>query len=120
MLGELYRSTRDQVNDMGNIFTPYLPDDSLSLRERAECLSEWCQGFLYGLGLAGIDQRSLSGDAEEAIQDLAEFTRLDYESIQPDEESEAAYMQLQEYLRVATSLIWEELSSIRTTADESK
>jgi yecA family protein len=120
MLGELYRATRDQINDEGELFSPYLPGDGLSLQERAKCLSEWCQGYLYGLGLAGIDRRLLQGDAGEAILDITEFTKLDYENITSDEASEMAYVELEEYLRVATSLIWEELSSIRNGADESE
>jgi uncharacterized protein YgfB (UPF0149 family) len=62
----------------------------------------------------------LQGDAGEAILDITEFTKLDYENITSDEASEMAYVELEEYLRVATSLIWEELSSIRNGADESE
>ena len=120
MLGQLYRATRDQIGDEGNIFSPYLPGDGVPLQERAKCLSEWCQGFLYGLGLAGIDRQALVGDANEAILDIAEFTKLDFENIESDEASESAYTEIQEYLRVSTMLIWEELSSMRNTADESK
>ena len=120
MLGQLYQATLEQINDEGNLFTLYLPDDGLSLQERAKCLSEWCQGFLYGLGLAGIDPHSLPGDAQEAILDISEFTKLDYENISLDEASEMAYMELREYIRVATLLIREELSSIRYIANESK
>ena len=119
-LGQLYQATRDQINDQGTVFSLFLPDDGLSLQDRAKCLSEWCQGFLYGLGLAGIHQEALAGDANEAIQDIAEFTKLDYENIESDEASESAYMELLEYLRVATALIWEELSSNRTATDESE
>ena len=120
LLGQLYQASIDQLNDEGNVFTPYLPGDGVSLQERAKCLSEWCQGFLYGLGLAGIDPHRLMGDANEALLDIAEFTRLDYENLASDEASETAYAELQEYLRVATLLIREELSSIRNTANESK
>jgi uncharacterized protein YgfB (UPF0149 family) len=31
-------------------FAPLLPDDDAPLAERADALSMWCQGFLYGLG----------------------------------------------------------------------
>jgi uncharacterized protein YgfB (UPF0149 family) len=120
MLGQLYQATLEQINDEGNLFVPYLPGDGVSLQERAKCLSEWCQGFLYGLGLAGIDPHALEGDAQEAILDIAEFTKLDYENISLDEASELAYAELQEYLRVATLLIREELSSLRNAANESK
>ena len=120
MLGQLYRATQAQLREQESLFSPYLPGDGLSLPERAKCLGEWCQGFLYGLGLSGIDPQALRGDANEALADIAEFTKLEYENISLDEASEAAYVELQEYLRVATLLIWEELSSIRNSTDESK
>jgi uncharacterized protein YgfB (UPF0149 family) len=100
-------------------FSPYLPGDGHSLVDRAKCLSEWCQGFLYGLGLAGVDYKRLTGEIKEALHDIAEFTKLDYQAIESDDASEAAYMQLHEFLRVAILLIWEDLSSIRDTANES-
>src|SRR5690242_15263051 len=34
-------------------FAPLLPDDETALAERTAALGEWCQGFLYGMGLAG-------------------------------------------------------------------
>jgi yecA family protein len=120
LLGQLYQTTRIQIDDEDLEFSPYLPSDSLSLQERAKCLSEWCQGFLYGLGLAGVDEGALSGDAREALKDLSEFTKLDDENIELDEASEAAYVELQEFLRIATLLIWEELSTFRKAANEPK
>src|SRR6478736_2927244 len=33
-------------------FEPFLPDESVALEQRATALSQWCQGFLYGLGTA--------------------------------------------------------------------
>ncbi len=80
LLGQLYQATRSQLGDQGLGFAPYLPSDSLCLQERAKCLGEWCQGFLYGLGLAGVDEAALPGDAREAINDISEFTKLDYEN----------------------------------------
>ena len=41
-------------------FEPLLPDDESPLSERADALSLWCQGFLYGLG-SGTDGRSGQG-----------------------------------------------------------
>ena len=120
LLGQAFSATRNQINHDDLEFSLYLPSDSLSLQERAKCLSDWCQGFLYGLGLAGVEDNSLSVNAREVIADISEMTKLDYENIEPDEVSEVAYTELQEFLRVATLLIWEELSAVREAADESK
>jgi yecA family protein len=120
LLGQLYQATRHRLSDEGFEFTAYLPSDGLSLQERAKCLTEWCEGYLYGLGLAGIDETALQGDAKEAIRDISEFTRLDYEHVDADDANEGAYAELQEFLRVATLLIWQELTATREAANESK
>ncbi len=113
MLGQLYLATRDQLSDDGVEFTPFLPSENASLSARAQALVNWCEGFMYGLGMAGVGEQELIGDAKEALRDIAEFTRLDLDSLEEGESSESAYMELQEFLRVATLLIREELASAR-------
>jgi uncharacterized protein YgfB (UPF0149 family) len=113
MLGQLYLVSRQQIGDEGLVFTLLLPDDDAELRERARALVDWCEGFLYGLGMAGVTEKQLVGDAKEALGDISEFTRLDLDNLEVDENNESAYMELQEFLRVATLLIREELASAR-------
>lgn len=117
MLGQLYQLAIQQMNGDELSFTPYLPDEKSPLMARARCLSEWCEGFLYGLGLAGITEAQLAGDSKEAIRDIAEITRLDYETVEVEEESEAALMELEEFIKVAVLLIWEELAAYRRKTD---
>jgi uncharacterized protein len=117
MLGQLYLASRQQISGETLDFVLLLPDDESPLQTRASALIEWCEGFLYGLGLAGISEQQLSGDAREALGDISEFTRLDLASLEEDETSESAYMELQEFLRVATLLIREELASSRERED---
>jgi len=120
MLGQLYLATRQQLSDDGLEFMPFLPEDGASLPERAQALVKWCEGFLYGLGMAGIGERELNGDAREALGDISEFTRLDLDSLEEGESYENAYMELQEFLRVATLLIREELASARESEHAGK
>ena len=112
-LGQLYQVTHRQMNDGDLDFMPYLPDERATLSERAGGLAEWCQGFLYGLGMAGISEAGFVGDAKEAIGDIAEITRLDHEYIEADEAAEADFVELEEFLRVAVLLIREELVANR-------
>lgn len=114
---QLSLATRRQLDDAGMSFLLLLPADTEPLKVRARALVAWCEGFVYGLGLAGISESRLSGDAGEALRDISEFTRLDLESLEADEASETAYMELQEFLRVAAVLIREELASRRETED---
>lgn len=113
MIGELYYASRDQISSDDLTFTPYLPDDSQPISARAKALSEWCEGYLYGLGMSGITDQQFEGDAREALQDISHFTRLDYESLDSGEATEQAYAELQEFLKVVTLLIWADLADVR-------
>jgi hypothetical protein len=122
MLGQLYLASRHQLGDGGVEFVLLLPQDEETLQSRGRALVAWCEGFLYGLGLAGIAEQHLAGDAKEALHDISEFTRLDLDALEDDESSESAYMELQEFLRVAVMLIREDLADSRnddqTTQEE--
>lgn len=123
MLGQLYFASKQQLDESAAEFVLLLPQDDEALRNRAQALVRWCEGFLYGLGLAGIEEQQLVGDAREALHDISEFTRLDLEALEEDEASESALMELQEFLRVATMLIREDLTEGRnndqTTQEDS-
>ncbi len=94
-----------------------LPDDDAPLAERSEALSDWCTGFLYGLGLAGGGlTASLSDDAREVVSDLTEFTRIDAE--ENSEDAERAYSEVVEYVRMGVLLIYEELMRAGSAAPE--
>lgn len=112
LIGQLYFVTRDQIGNEDFSFMPFLADDSQPIAVRAKGLRDWCVGYLYGLGLAGISDRQLEGDAREALQDISHFTRLDYESLESGEATEQAYTELQEFLKVVTLLVWGELADI--------
>jgi hypothetical protein len=113
LIGQLYFVSRDKIGAEDLTFMPYLPDDSQPVTVRAKGLRDWCVGFLYGLGMAGVTDRQLEGDAREALQDISHFTRLDYESLESGEATEKAYAELQEFLKVVTLIIWGELADIR-------
>lgn len=86
-----------------------LPDEQASVTERAGAIRDWSQGFLFGFGLAGEQkQQLLNSDAGEALQDFTEIARMNVENFGKLQETEEALMQLEEYLWVATSLIWHE------------
>ncbi|MEW7976408.1 MAG: UPF0149 family protein [Candidatus Sedimenticola endophacoides] len=85
-----------------------------ALTERAGALAEWCQGFLYGIGLAGpLDPETLSREAREALNDLAEITHIDLDAPGGDDEEqeqeEQALTEIVEFVRAAVLLLREEL-----------
>ena len=110
-LRRLHDETRQAIEGPNLGFSPLLPDERTSLRRRAEAVSDWSQGFLYGVGLSGVSrQRQLSQNAREALQDLTDITRMDLAALSDDdEEDEEALMQLMEFLWVAATLIHDDL-----------
>lgn len=109
-LEQLYKDTQEAISGPGLGFSPLLPGDDQPIGERARALTEWCQGFLYGVGLAGIDlDRQLSEETREAMRDFTEITRMDLEALDESEEQEDALTEITEFLWVAAMLVHEEV-----------
>ncbi len=94
-----------------------LPGDDESLVIRAEALGHWCQGFMHGLGAGGQggNQNPIvrEGLTRDIILDFSEITRVMFADDETEEEGEAAFMELVEYVRVSVQLVFEELLAIR-------
>ena len=110
-LAALRDSTRTALDAGALEFTPLLPDDESALSERTAALGEWCQGFLYGVGLAGesIKLDALPDEAGEVLRDMGQIAQAGFEGEGASEEDEAAYTEIVEYLRVGVQLLYEEL-----------
>ena len=107
----LFRKTVDQVEGAGLGMQLLLPTDDAALPIRAQAVTEWCQGFLYGVGLSGEQASlSLSEEAREAIQDITALTQMDVSALGEGdnlEDEEDALMEITEFLWVAAMLIRE-------------
>jgi uncharacterized protein YgfB (UPF0149 family) len=91
-------------------FQLLLPDDTAGLAARLEALASWCQGFLFGISHAGVaDIQGLPGELPEIVEDFVNISRVEDFELENDEEDEAAYMELVEYVRVGVQLFHEEL-----------
>ncbi len=114
VLEMLYSKTCETLRDQNFGFEPMLPNDKCSISNRSQALSLWCQGFLYGLGLAKKNlEKRLSELGREALRDLTEITRMDIELVEESDENEAAFIELQEFLRVVVITIYEDLAAQR-------
>jgi uncharacterized protein YgfB (UPF0149 family) len=112
-LSRLYRETIGQLRDEGFVFSLLLPDDSQPLQLRAEAMTEWCQGFLYGLAAGGlVDYSVLPEEVREIAEDIVEISRATTDADE-GESDEAAYSELIEYLRVGVILVFETLEAER-------
>lgn len=109
-LEELLNASREQLVDLDMGLTLWLPNDDESLEERTMALSQWCSGFLAGIGSSGDDAlEALSDDGKEALRDLQQISLADVTDTQESEEDENAYAEIIEYIRVAILMIREDL-----------
>lgn len=111
VLLDLHLYTVESLVEMDFEFMILLPDDEQSLEQRTEALGTWCQGFVAGLGLAGVDVEQVQQpDIQEILQSLGDISRIDFDAVDTDEEDEQAYVELVEYARMAALLVFGELA----------
>jgi uncharacterized protein YgfB (UPF0149 family) len=96
-----------------------LPDDETAMTERAGALAQWCQGFALGLLHGDLSLDELPDEAAEAARDIVEIAALD-EDAEQDEDSERALTEIEQYLRVAVQLVYEELAAGCNDTEASK
>jgi uncharacterized protein YgfB (UPF0149 family) len=90
--------------------TLLLPDDSMPIEVRLKAISDWCKGFIYGLGLGSPEPAVWNQpNIKEALEDIAQIQAIDTQPVENDD-SEKDYIELVEYLKIAAILIFEECS----------
>ncbi|MDH3636791.1 MAG: UPF0149 family protein [Gammaproteobacteria bacterium] len=113
VLERLYQLTREQLDNDDLSLELLLPDESDDFGLRLLGLSSWCQGFLYGIGVAGVasDDR-LDDEASECLSDLLEISKLSHDEENSDE-SELQFAEIVEHVRMATLLLHETLNPLQ-------
>jgi uncharacterized protein YgfB (UPF0149 family) len=110
VLQRLYEASAKQLEEFLFEFQMVLPEDAEALPVRAEALTLWCQGYLTGLKLANVQLSGrAAGEATDAINDLVEIAKMNYEVVVANEEDEVAYVELVEYVRMAVILIYQDI-----------
>ncbi len=113
-IGTLYTKTVQALRGDQMQFEPFLPDDDMTLELRATALSQWCQGFLYGLGSARrIEPERMPGSIDEILLDFANIGRAEVEASDNAEHDEEAYAEVVEYVRAAVQVVHDELIELR-------
>lgn len=122
MLGTLFATTFQQLEERQSKFEPLLPDDGYPTAVRAPALAHWCEGFLHGLVTgdpAGeVRERLQAEPLADIIKDMLQITRAAVDDECDEESDEAAYEELVEYVRVASQLAFEELADLREPSKE--
>ena len=107
VLMDLHDEAVEQLNDGNYELQLLLRADSAPLDDRIYDLTQWCQGFLFGLAAAGIkDLSSLPEDAEEIMNDIVEISKAGYDSTPGEEANEEAYSEVVEYIRLGVFIIY--------------
>ena len=112
LLEQVYQQTLQQLGSDELGFQLLLPDDEQTLSQRTLALTDWCRGFLYGISAAKLKLGpDLPDDVNEIIHDMSQISTAGYSEDQDQEEAEHAYMELTEYIRAGTMLIFTELQA---------
>jgi hypothetical protein len=107
---ELLNTSKTQLSDEDLSFALWLPDDEEMLEDRTMALSQWCSGFLAGIGSSGDETLDvLSDDATDALKDLQQISTADVSDTSESEEDETAFAEIVEYVRIVILMIREDL-----------
>ena len=91
-------------------FRLLIPDDQEDISGRMLALAQWCAGFVIGLGDASGRHSEVVVEALEDMSRIAAFS----EEVPASEENESDFMELEEFVRVSTLLIYAELQDGNT------
>ena len=109
VLGELYETTRQQLDDSELGLQLLLPDESEDFGLRLLALARWCEGYLYGFGVnTAIDEDALDEEARECLSDLLEISKLSHDE-EASEAAEQQYAELVEHVRIVALMLNESL-----------
>ncbi|AWB68389.1 hypothetical protein C2869_19135 [Saccharobesus litoralis] len=103
----LYKATFEQLKDGQLAFQIYLPEDDVSLTERAETLIEWLNGFLSSIGVQSVNLQAADEEIREAFQDLVAISKMDTE-LEETEENFQSFEEIVEYIRITAILCFGE------------
>jgi len=121
VLDSLCATTWRQLVERQSEFNLVLPGDEETLLQRAEAMAQWCEGFLHGLvsekHSEDLKKRLAAEPLADIIKDMLQITRATIDDDEDEEDNESAFVELQEYLRVAVQLAYEELADFRSSEE---
>lgn len=110
----LYQEVVTSLVDPDMSFSPLLADSDDPLNDRLEAFINWVQSFLTGLAMVQRNLDKASPEVQELIQDLTEFTMVELE-VEENDENEAGFDALVEHARIGA---WECLREFRGLDDD--
>lgn len=135
----LFATTQKSLTDEELGFQPLMPLDDEPLATRAAALSQWCDGFVFGVALAAgtpaaqdvvgnatgkasgkAGGTEMSKETTEVLEDFMEISRVALDAERSGDEGgeeDDAYHELLEYVRVAAMLLFAERQKNVNKAD---
>lgn len=110
-LKQAYNELWVNILDEAFGFNLMLPDDEDSIMERGHALAVWVQGFNLGFGLQQKDKPVVSEEVKEVLTDFGEIANLS-DDMEEDEDTEQAYFEIGEYVRMSALLCFSELATL--------
>jgi uncharacterized protein len=114
-LRSLFEATTGELAGRQMDFRLLLPPDEDAIGSRTDALGEWCRGFLYGLGSGHVrDLQALGDEADEILRDITAITQVGVDPEDTEDNNEAAYAELVEFVRVGVQLLFDRLEPLRS------
>lgn len=117
IIKQMFSELWTDILDDDYSFQLMLPDDDDSLVERGHALGAWVQGFNLGFGLQQKDTPVTSAEVTEVLTDFADIANLSDE-MEEDEDSEQAYFEISEYVRISALLCFSELGTLPVKSND--
>lgn len=105
---KLLEAIEQQLRSTEFEFSLLLPADEIPLKQRLQALQDWCQGFLYGVGVSKTRHQEFKIIEQEFINDVATFSRGLLNDCAENDDNENAYVEVVEYLRAGVFNLYEE------------
>ncbi|WP_133406122.1 UPF0149 family protein [Parashewanella tropica] len=109
LIEDLYKDTLERLEEFEFGFTLLLPEEEESLNVRVEALSLWVQSYLAAIAIIQPKLKQASAEVKEVIEDLTEIAQVELD-VSDDDESEAAFIELEEFVRVSAILCYAEFT----------
>ena len=120
ILSGLVALTQHALQNTDFTFQVLLPPDSSDIATRTAALADWCAGFCTGTAFnKNFNGATLEPDALEALTDIARIAEVE-PGTDSAEDQEKALLELEEYLKVGTQLIFEATLDYQSTKSSTK
>lgn len=116
-LRQAFDYTAELLQENSLDFYPLLPDDE-DITVQISGISDWANGFVWGLTQAGItDYNEYVPEVGEFVKDMLKMSALESYELANDNSDEAALVEMIEFIRIGVLLLSEEMNPLPPQSD---